>query len=152
VDVSFINPFLLSIKETFTTMLSMDVTALKPELKKFAVHSFDVSGVIGLSGEAQGVISLSFQKIVALKVVSALIGDDLKVVGPELIDGIGEMVNIVAGNAKQHLTKYKLSISLPNVIIGKDHRIEVPEGVPTVIIPFDCKFGKFALEVALKTK
>jgi chemotaxis protein CheX len=151
-DVSFINPFVKATVETFSTMLSIKLQTGNPLLKQNAKHSYDISGVIGLSGEAQGVISLSFPKILSLKIVSSLLGEDIKVVGPELTDGIGEITNIVAGYAKQFLTQYKLSISLPNVVIGSNHRIEIQSGIPTIVVPFDCSIGNFAMEVALKTK
>jgi chemotaxis protein CheX len=151
-DVAIINPFITATVDTFKAMLSMDLQTGKPSLKNDAKHTYDVSGVIGLSGDAQGVISISFPKVCALKVVSALIGMDLKIIGPDLTDGVGELANIVAGNAKQYLTQYKLSISLPNVVIGTGHRIAVPSGVPTIIVPLSSKLGDFAMEVALKTR
>lgn len=151
-DVSYVNPFIKATIETFKTMLKMELKTGTPILKKDAKHSYDISGVIGLSGEAQGVISISFPKVLALKIVSTLLGEEIKIVGPELTDGIGEMANIVAGHAKQYLTQFKLSISLPNVVVGTGHRIEVQTGVPTIIIPLQCNFGEFAMEIALKTK
>ena len=151
-DVSFVNPFIKATVETFKTMLNMDIQMGTPELRNEAKHTYDVSGVIGLSGEAQGIISLSYPKILSLKVVSQLLGTEIKIVGDEVTDGIGELVNIVAGYAKQYLTEYKLSISLPNVIIGSGHSIAVPSGVPTIIVPFKTDVGEFAMEVALKTK
>lgn len=150
-DVSYVNPFIKASCETFKTMLAMDLKVLNPELKSNAKHTFDVSGVIGLSGEAQGIISLSFPKDLALKIVSALLGTPITTVGADLTDGIGEIVNIIAGYAKQYLTEYKLSISLPNVVIGSGHQIAVPSGVPTIIVPLECSLGKFAVEIALKT-
>jgi chemotaxis protein CheX len=88
----------------------------------------------------------------ALKVVSALLETEIKVVGPELTDGIGEVANIIAGNAKQHLKNMNLSISLPNVVIGKNHILGAQKGIPTIVIPFACAMGNFSMEVALKTK
>ena len=151
-DVSYVNPFIQATVETFKTMLNLEVTTGSPLLKNDAHHSYDISGVIGLTGEAQGIISISFPKILALKVVSKLLGEEIKIIGPELTDGVGEIANIVAGHAKQYLTKYKLAISLPNVVIGAGHRIEVQSGVPTIIIPLNCALGEFAMEIALKTK
>ncbi len=151
-DVSYVNPFIKATVETFKTMLNLDLSTGTPMLKKDAQHSYDISGVIGLSGEAQGIISISFPKALALKIVSALLGEEVKIVGPELTDGIGEIANIIAGNTKQYLTQFKLSISLPNVVIGSGHRIEVQSGVPTIIIPLKCKLGDFAMEIALKTR
>lgn len=151
-DVSYVNPFIKATLETFKTMLNLELKTGTPGLKSEALHSYDVSGVIGLSGEAQGIISISFPKILALKIVSILLGEEIKIVGPELTDGIGEIANIIAGHAKQYLTQYKLSISLPNVVVGSGHRIEVQTGVMTIVVPLICNLGEFAMEVALKTK
>jgi chemotaxis protein CheX len=150
-NVSYVNPFILSTVNTCKTMLKVDVRPGSPVLKKEPYPSHDISGVIGLSGEAQGAIALSFPKIVALKVVSAMLGGEVKIVGPEMTDGIGELVNIIAGNAKKDLTAYRLSISLPHVIIGKDHVIAPPSGAPTIIVPFASPLGEFSMEVSLKT-
>jgi chemotaxis protein CheX len=151
-DVTFVNPFLQATNETFKTMMGMVLKMDKPIVKNTAEHHYDVSGVIGLSGEAQGTISISFSKLTALKVVSKMIGVELKIVGPDLTDGIGEIANIIAGYAKQYLTDYKVSISLPNVVIGNAHELVAPTGVNTIVVPYTCELGEFAIEVALKTK
>jgi chemotaxis protein CheX len=151
-NVAYVNPFVSATMNMFKTMLNTDLKPGTPMIKKEPLPSYDISGVIGLSGEAQGSISLSFPKNVALKIVSSLLGAEIKIVGPELTDGIGELANIIAGNAKQFLVEYNLSISLPNVIIGKNHIIATPSGAPTIIVPFSCSFGDFAMEVSLKTK
>ncbi len=151
-DVTYVNPFIQATVETFKTMLMMELKTGVPSLKSEAKHTFDVSGVIGLSGEAQGIISISFPKVLSLKIVSKLLGEEIKIVGPELTDGVGEIANIIAGYAKQYLTQFKLQISLPNVVIGSGHRIEVQSGVPTIIVPLISELGEFAMEVALKTK
>lgn len=150
-DVAYINPFIVSTIETFQKMLNSESKPGKISLKDGDAHTYDVSGVIGLSGEAQGSICLSFPKIIALKVVSALIGMEIKIIGPEVADAIGEIANIIAGNAKQHLTQYNLSISLPKVIMGKDHKVASQRGVPTIVVPFQSSLGEFAMEVSLKT-
>jgi len=151
-DVSYVNPFIKATIETFKTMLDLDLNTGTPLLKQDAKHCYDISGVIGLSGEAQGIISVSFPKILALKIVSKLLNQEIKIIGAEVTDGIGELANIIAGNTKQYLTQYKLSISLPNVVVGAGHRIAVQSGVSTIIVPLRCSLGEFAMEVSLKTK
>ncbi len=150
-DVAYINPFILSTIETFRKMLNNEIKPGKVAIKNDATHTYDVSGVIGLSGEAQGSICLSFPKIIALRVVSTFVGMEIKIVGAEVADAIGELANIIAGNAKQHLTQYNLSISLPKVIIGTGHKIASQRGVPTIVVPFSSSLGEFAMEVSLKT-
>ena len=150
-DVAYVNPFITSTITTFKTMLNFDVKPGKPGLKQEPFPTYDVSGIIGLSGSAQGSIAISFPKAMALRVVSLLIGQEIKVVGPDLSDGIGEIANIIAGNAKQHITNLNLSISLPNVVIGKSHSLSGQRGIPTLMIPFASDMGDFAMEVSLKT-
>lgn len=150
-NVSFVNPFITATINTFKTMMNVDIHPDAPKLKTIPNPMYDVSGIIGLSGNAQGNISISFPKIMALKVVSKMLGTEIKIIGPDITDGIGEIVNIVAGNAKQDLTEYALSISLPNVIIGTNHTLMSKTGIPTIIVPFKSDMGEFAMEISLKT-
>jgi chemotaxis protein CheX len=150
-DVAYVNPFVTSTIDTFKTMLSLEVKPGQPLLRDEKKFSYDVSGIIGLSGEAQGSICMSFPKLLALKVVSKLVGTEIKIIGPEVADGIGEIANIVAGNAKQHLSSFNLSISLPKVVIGTDHYVASPKGIPAIVVPFVSAMGNFAMEISLRT-
>jgi chemotaxis protein CheX len=150
-DVSYVNPFIKSLINAFKTMMNDEAKPGAPFLKKEPYPQCDVSGIIGLSGDAQGAIAICFNKVCALKVVSGMLGTEIKVVGPELTDGIGELANIIAGGAKQDLAQYNLHISLPNVVVGKDHMLTAMSGVPTLAVPFSSKFGDFIMEVCLKT-
>jgi chemotaxis protein CheX len=151
-DVSYINPFIIATNTCFTTMMSIEIHAEAPSLKRHPYPTYDISGVIGLSGDAQGSISLSFPRADAESFVKLMLGSPAMVSEPEMIDGIGEIVNIIAGNAKQHLTNFNLSISLPNVIIGKKHTLAGQSGSPTIVVPYSSDSGKFAMEVSLKTR
>ncbi|MDR2578466.1 MAG: chemotaxis protein CheX [Chitinispirillales bacterium] len=150
-DVSYVNPFVMSTIETLKKMLNVEGKAGKLALKDSLQHSYDVTGVIGLTGEAAGSICLSFPQDVAFRVVSALLGMEVSMMGDEVTDGIGELVNIVAGNAKQYLTKYNLSISLPKVVVGRNHSVASMSGIPTIVVPILSSLGEFAMEISLKT-
>ncbi|MDG5814524.1 chemotaxis protein CheX [Chitinispirillales bacterium ANBcel5] len=150
-NVSYINPFISSTITCFKTMIFLDIKPQAPFIKKKPLPKYDISGVIGLSGDAQGAISLCFAQQVALKVVSNMVGAEITEPGPDLSDAIGEIANIVAGYAKRDLTSLNLSISLPNIIIG-NHVLTGQSGAPTIIVPFTSKLGEFAMEVSLKTK
>jgi len=74
--VEHINPFLNATKETFSTMVNMEAKpSSKPYLKQGEGTTYDVSGVIGLSGDAKGSISISFPRTTVLKVVSEFLGE-----------------------------------------------------------------------------
>ncbi|MCL1947322.1 MAG: chemotaxis protein CheX [Chitinivibrionia bacterium] len=151
-EVALINPFINATIGTYKLMLFDD--ALKPAapfIKKQPYPHYDISTTIGLSGKATGMISIAYSIDVAVKTISAMVGTQVDKDGADLGDGIGEIVNIVAGYAKKDLTQYALEISLPSVIKG-DHFVVTPSGVPCIVVPFESKYGKFTMEVALVTK
>lgn len=152
VKVEHVNPFILSTMETFTKMVGVEAKAGKLMLKNDKIKlSYDISGIIGLSGGAKGMVSMSFPKASALKVTNKFMGSDYNEINKDVIDGIGELANIVAGNAKKGLTEFNISISLPNVIMGENHQIMDPKDVISFIIPFHTTLGDFHLTVALKS-
>lgn len=150
--VEYVNPFLASTKNTFETMVQLKVTPGALQLKKQPFPTYDVSGIIGLSGDAVGSISISFPRVTALKVVSKFIGQEIKIVGAEITDAVGELANIIAGSAKRDLVGMNLAISLPSVIIGRSHRLSGPSDAQNIVVPFTSELGDFAVEISLKTK
>ena len=150
-DVSYINPFIIETQHCYRTMMMTEIRPEQPSLKHHPYPAYDISSVIGLSGNAAGSISLSYPHEVAVNTVKTMLGNPETISDDDMIDGIGEIANIVAGNAKKHLTKFDLSISLPNVIIGKNHTLAGQSGSPTIVVPFSCELGNFIMEVSLKT-
>lgn len=152
VKVEHINPFVSATVETFRTMVRTEVTPGKIILVKSGITHFDISGIIGLSGGARGTISLSFPKLTALKTVSGFIGEKVVMMDDTVKDAIGELANIVAGAAKKDLTQYKISISLPTVIIGAGHEVQGGKDVIPLAVPFESALGTFNLLVSFKSE
>ncbi len=149
-QVKYVNPFLKASVNLFKDYLDLRVTSGKPYLLKDPQALYEVSGIIGLAGETRGAVVLSFGRETAIKIVSRLAKQEYLALGNEVLDGVGELINIIAGNAKQDLLEFRIEISLPGVITGKSYKIHWPEGVPVVCIPFSCEFGDFSVNVSLK--
>ncbi len=148
-DVAYINPFLRAVQNVFETMIELPYTLGKPTIKKNNTTSYEISGIIGISGDVVGSIVVSFSTEIALKVASALLGEELKAVDDDCTDAIGEVANMIAGDAKKRFPKANTSISVPNVIIGS-HKVAYPSGLPIISIPCETNAGQFAIEVAIK--
>ncbi len=153
-QVKYVNPFVNATGAIFRTMLELDTTPGTPYLNDYANRKevYDISGIIGVSGEATGAIVISFPKLTALKIVSVMSGEDVKIFDQTVVDAIGEILNIVTGNAKKDLGGLSINISLPSVITGHQHKLNWPTGVPVVVIPFASSMGKFWMSVCMKTK
>lgn len=149
-QVKYINPFLEASVNLFKNYLGLNVKAGKPYILDDPQSLHEVSGIIGLAGETVGAVVLSFSRETAIKMVSRMEGKTYKALGKEVIDGVGELINIIAGNAKQGLSDFRIEISLPGVITGTTYRIHWPEAIPVVSIPFDSDIGPFAVNVSLR--
>lgn len=145
----YINPFIKSLVNTFSTMLGCDVMRGELQLKDNCVALHEVSGTIGLSGKAVGTVVVSLSKEVALKAASAMLMMEATELDDDVIDAVGEITNMVAGAAKAQLEEYELSISLPNVITGTGHEIRFPSEVKPICVPFSSPWGELTLEVGL---
>lgn len=92
---------------------------------------------------------VSFPEAVALQMASALLQNELTEVDRDCTDAIGEIANMVAGDAKRRFPKGNTSISVPSIILGQ-HKVAFPKGIPIISIPCETKAGSFSIEVALK--
>ena len=67
----------------------------------------------------------------------------------DFADALGELANVVAGQAKAKLDGFDISISLPSVIVGKTHVILNSKQRPRLALPCDSHLGPFTVEVAM---
>ena len=146
----YINPFLKASINLFKEYLGLQAAAGKPYLLGDPQDLDLVSGIIGLAGDTRGAVVLSFSRETAIRIVSKMAGQEYKALSNEVLDGVGELINIIAGNAKQDLLDFRIEISLPGVITGNSYKIRWPEGIPVVAIPFTTELGPFSVNVSLK--
>ncbi|NLX21577.1 MAG: chemotaxis protein CheX [Phycisphaerae bacterium] len=148
-DVRYINPFIASVKHVFKTMLATDVLVSKPLLKERDEAFADVSAVIGLSGDATGCVVLSFPLATSVQAASKFGGVEMDEKHADFADALGELANMVAGHAKANITGMDLTISLPSVVIGKEHVISQSRLARRLALPCDSALGRFTVEVVM---
>ena len=145
--VEHINPFLNSVTSTFETMLSAEAIRGDLTLGDSKKRRFPISGLIGMSGNACGVVVINVSQQVALKIASTMLMEEQTEVNDDVLDAVGEIANIIAGQAKLELEQYDLSVTLPNVITGTDYEVRFPTKNPPVVVPFETTLGPICLEV-----
>ena len=149
-QAKYINPFLKASINLFKDFLGLKVSFGKPYVLENPQSLEEVSGIIGLAGETVGAVVLSFSRETAIKMVSKMESKNYLALGQEVIDGVGELINIIAGNAKQGLEDFRINISLPGVITGHTYQIHWPKNIPVVTIPFHSDIGDFTVNVSLR--
>ena len=156
-DVNVINPFITAMVNVFQTMMQMEIKRTSLTLKKNDKMFGDITAIIGLAGSGSGSVMISFPMDLAKQIVSKMLGCEASVLSKlDVKDGIGEIVNMVAGSAKASFgeTKYKFNISLPMVVEGEAQSVEIchKKGVPCIEVGFQTSDeSRFVLEVSLKS-
>lgn len=162
--LTFSKPFIDAIKNVFTTMTSSELKAHSPQLRKSGEKAKgDISVVIGLNGSVKtggllqpfiGMMVLSFDTPVFLKIASAMLGGNFKEFNDEIKDVGSEISNITTGNAKKVLSEmgYKIDMSIPSTITGNSHEIQYPVDSQTVVITFDSIHGTFFMELCYQDR
>lgn len=151
-DVKYINPFINSTVHVLETMAATKPTCGKAFLKKDGVARGDVSAVIGLTGDVKGTVSVSFTDTCILSIVSKMFGEEMKELNDEIKDAVGEITNMISGQARQALEDLgrSLKAAIPSVIMGKDHSISHMTSHPVIAIPFETDNGAFTVEVSFE--
>jgi len=151
--VEYINPFIESTYDLFSTMLGSKAIRGGVGLAKPDANPRDIMALIGLSGMARGMVALAFPIETALNMVNRLLGTQIRVVDDTVSDAIAEMVNIVAGGAKAKISadmEKPIDLSLPTVVRGNNYNVDYPSGSVWLEVPFNSDLGSFTLRVTFE--
>ncbi len=151
-DVRLINPFINATLCVLETMAFIQVTAGKPYVKKDNRAVGDVTGVLGLTGVANGTIAVTFEEKCILTIVSNMFGETMDVLNDEISDAVGELTNMISGQARRELEQLGkvFRAAIPSVVTGRNHSIRHYSDGPKIAIPFNTDGGDFTIEVCFE--
>lgn len=151
-DVNYINPFLEGTLEVVKKMASVDAIAGKPYTKTDSTGCGDVSGIIGITGNAVGSLAISFSEPCICAITSNMIGETYKDICRDVFDTVGELTNMISGVARTHMEREGLIVyaAIPTVVYGKNHIIMHILKTPSIVIPFSTRYGQFFVDVSIK--
>lgn len=135
-------------------MFQLEVIPGEPYLmKKEIAHRWELSGIIGVTGDYKGIVSIRLSRVLADRMLRR---SGLVVTSPEeredtLYGMIGELINIVAGNASSQLSP-NVDISPPIIVLGRNHSIAWPRTIPVISIPFASALGPLEVAVCFQRK
>lgn len=151
VNPKLVVPFINSVRQVFATMVKVPTTVERPHFKSEPAPQYDVSSIIGFSGDIVGSVVVSFQKDAAVQLVSAFAGTPIDPNTSDFADAVCELANMIAGAAKKDLG-HNATITVPSVILGRGHQIARLSDVPCLVVPCKTPVGDFAVEVNIKVK
>ena len=156
--IEFSKPFVDGLKETFSVMVQTELRAHSPSIKGHNLTKGEFTSIIGMNGKVEkngesksfrGLIGLSMNMDVFLKVASNMLMEEYTEYCEDIADTAAEIVNIVMGNAKKALSPsgYNIEMATPSTIRGLNVEIKYPKGTTTVETILDCDLGQMILEI-----
>jgi chemotaxis protein CheX len=102
----------------------------------------EVTALIGCVGRSHGSILINTSEELACKLAGSLMGEDLEVLDENVLDGICELCNIVAGRCKTFLHKTDShwaieKISTPSVVVGSSYFVTHYQGATSLSVDFE---------------
>lgn len=99
-----------------------------------------VTGMIGVHGKVTGFATVNLAERFAIRAVEGLLGDDHGKLTSMVVDGAGEITNIIVGGIKSSLAKTSWgfsNITIPSVVIGENLTIAYARGLEFVTVSFE---------------
>jgi len=99
-----------------------------------------VTGIIGVHGNASGFVTVNMAERFAIKAVEGMLQEPQEKLNPTVIDGVGEITNLLAGGVKAALagTPWGFThITAPSVIVGTGSEIAFAKGLTYLCATFE---------------
>jgi CheY-specific phosphatase CheX len=99
-----------------------------------------VTGMIGVHGDVSGFITVNMAEQVAMTAVAGLLQEQFETLNGQVIDGVGEITNIISGGIKNKLAKTPWAFShvtVPSVIVGQNYQIAYAKGLEFLSAAFE---------------
>ena len=100
----------------------------------------NVTGIIGVHGRVSGFITVNVSESFAIRAVEGLLHESYGHLTPQVIDGVGEITNVVVGGIKAALANTQWAfphITVPSVIVGNGYQIAYARGLTFVCALFE---------------
>ncbi len=99
-----------------------------------------ITGMIGVHGKVSGFVTVNFSERFAIQAVGGLLHDQFDELTAQVVDGVGEITNVIGGGIKGSLagTQWAYSnITVPSVIVGSGYRIAYAKGLEFLCAVFE---------------
>jgi chemotaxis protein CheX len=100
----------------------------------------NVTGMIGIHGKVSGFMTANFSEVLAVRAVEGLIQEKFGKLSNQVVDGTGEITNIIVGGVKAQLagTAWAFAqITVPSVIVGRGYQIAFARGLEYLTATFE---------------
>ncbi|MBC8281620.1 MAG: chemotaxis protein CheX [Chloroflexi bacterium] len=148
----YVNSFLVPARLVWKKELGEDLAVASAEVVSHQFTTEDLTAIIGVSGRLEGNVLYGWTEDSAIKVVSRMIGEDLEDLRGDLaLSALGELANMITGNAATHLAQggYPCQISPPVIVEPRGSRFTIT-GSSQILVSFTSPLASLSVRISLR--
>lgn len=146
----YVNSFYGAAQDVFKLMLDLEIERGQLSVVEGFTSSKDANIILGVTGDLKGTVFFSFTKDMTLKMVKIMAGMEMDEIDVFVSSALGEVANIIGGNAVTNLSNYdyKCDITPPQIIVGQ-HKSFSMANERALVIPMKTDIGEFSISIFL---
>ena len=150
-NVKFLNPFVEAAHDVLSAEAGITPARGTVSLQQSALTADEVTVLISLVGQVQGVVLYGMSVEMGLLLVSRMMSQTFEAFDNLAQSGVAELGNVITGRASARLAKagYVSTISPPTLIQGKELRISTFD-FSRIVVPLRCDTGEITVHLALR--
>ncbi|MBP7096480.1 MAG: chemotaxis protein CheX [Spirochaetia bacterium] len=151
--VEYINPFVESAFNVLKEVLQGDIKRGELYLKSTSMPVMGVAALVGLAGDVEGRVLFDMEKVSALKIASAMNGEQLTTMDELVKATITELANMITAQAvtKLHELGFRFDLTPPAIFTGDNMEVS-DQDVEALIVPMETPQGKIEINVAIRER
>jgi chemotaxis protein CheX len=150
-NVKFMNPFIEAAAEVLEKEVSITTDRGPLSLHKSSLTSSEITVLLSLVGQVQGVVLYGLSKKTGMALVSKMLGQEFVEFDNLAQSGVAELGNVITGRATIKLSKegFEAEISPPTLVQGEGIQISTLD-FPRVVVPLTTDLGEITVHLALR--
>lgn len=151
VNVKFLNPFVEAVAEVMEKEVGVTINRGNLSMQNSALTTTDVTVLINLVGQVQGVVMYGMSYETGLNMVSRIMGQKFTEFDTLAQSGVSELGNVITGQAtiKLSYAGFQSNISPPTMIMGNGIKISTLD-FSRIVVPLKTTIGDIDIHLALR--
>ena len=147
----YVNPFYQATNDVLNNMLELTTERGELDVVEDIIPGKEANVNIGITGNLKGSVLFSFPKDMTLEIVRIMSGMELEELDSFVTSALGEVANIISGNAVTNLKNqnYDCDIVPPQIFIGQSNSISMATD-KALVLPINTDIGVFDINISIK--
>jgi chemotaxis protein CheX len=146
----FVNPFLGPAQMVWMKEFGVPLEIAGAEAVSFQYTTDDITAIIGVSGKLEGNVLYGFSDNVSSEVVRRMIGEEMDARDPMALSALGEIANVITGNAATELAANGFACDISPPVIIEPRGSTLTSTVPKqILVTFKSELGTLTARIGL---